>query len=204
MGNLNKFPESVFARKVFDTPAEGKLSVSADYLVSDNTARMATSWSSDAYGVAVGVIGDSKNMVTHVETQKDHVMGKNRFSIRTGYDLGRKVLSGLISCDIDNTIVDMSCSSDNLDPLLSVTRALDAQNSVTPSITVKTGKLAYAWKRNWTGGSLLTRLHPSGTNKRVELEWRDEGASGVWVTNAEFPLEDSSKARISISRDWKQ
>jgi hypothetical protein len=205
LGNLNRIPERVFARKSFDTAGQGKLSVSADYLVPENAAEVTTSWYSDSLGLTVGVSGNTKDKVTLVEAQKDHVIGANRFSVKAAYDVCKKVFVGAASCDIENTSVQLSCSSDDVDPLLSVTRSIDAQNSITPSFAVKSGRLAYAWKRSWEGGSLLTKLHPSGANKRVELQWKDEGASGVWVTNAEFPLDSTtSKAKISISRDWKQ
>lgn len=205
LGNLNKIPEAVFARKSFDTIADGKLSISADYSIPDNAAKVSSAWYSDSLGLTVGVSGNTIDKITRVEAQKDHLIGANRFSAKAAYDVYKKVFAGAISCDVENTNVHLFCSSDDVNPVLSVTRAIDAQNSVTPSIAVKTGTLAYAWKRHWQGGSLLTKLHPSGTNKRVELEWRDEGSSGSWTTNAEFPLDSpSSKCRISIARDWKQ
>jgi hypothetical protein len=205
LGNLNKIPEAVFARKSFDTAGDGKLSVSADYSIPDNSAQVSASWFSNPLGLTVGVCGNTNEKVTLVEAQKDHVVGPARLSVKAAYDVCKKVFAGSVDCDIENTNVQLTCSSDDVDPVLSVTRAIDAQNSITPSIAVKSGRLAYAWKRNWMGGSLLTRLHPSGANKRVEVEWRDEGSSGSWVTNAEFPLDSpSSKARISITRDWKQ
>lgn len=204
LGNLNKVPESVFARKSFDTVADGKLNVNADYFIAGNTARISSSWFSDAFGLTVGATGNSKDMVTEVSAQKDTIVAGNRFSVSAAYDLIKKVGAGSASVDIDNTLVKVTASSDTLDPVLSVTRSLDSQNDITPAISLKTGKLSYAWKRNWLGGSLLAKLHPSAADKRLELEWKDEGASGVWTTNAEFPLDDSSKCKISVSRDWKQ
>jgi hypothetical protein len=205
LGNLNKIPEAVFARKSFDTAADGKLSVAADYSIPDNSAKVSTTWFSDSLGLTIGLAGNTVDKITRVEAQKDHMIGANRISARAAYDVCKKVFAGVVSCDIENTNVQLACSSDDVDPVVSVTRAIDSHNSITLSIAVKTGTLAYAWKRNWLGGSLLTKLHPSGANKRVEVEWRDEGSSGVWVTNAEFPLDSpTSKAKISISRDWKQ
>lgn len=205
MGNLNKIPESVFARKSFDTVADGKLSVSADYCIAGNTAKISSSWFSDAFGLTVGASGNTKDLVTEVRAQKDTIVAGNRYSVSAAYDLLKKVGTGAASVDIDhNTLVRVTGSSDTLDPVLSITRSLDKQNDVTPSISLKTGKLSYAWKRNWVGGSLLAKLHPSAADKRLELEWKDEGSSGVWTTNAEFPLDNSSKCKISVSRDWKQ
>lgn len=205
LGNLNKLPETLFARKTFDTPMDGKLSVSADYSIPDNAARVSSAWFSDSLGLTVGVAGNTVDKLTRVEAQKDLLIGSNRVSAKAAYDVCKSVFAGAVSVDVENTNVLLTCSSDTVDPVLSVSRAIDAQNTIIPSIAMKTGKLAYAWKRNWLGGSLLTRLHPTGTNKRVELEWRDDGASGTWTTSAEFPLDSpSSKARISISRDWNQ
>ena len=204
LGNLNKVPESIFARKSFDTMGDGKLTVDADYVLVDNNVKVSSSWTSDSLGVAVGVTGDSRDKVTQVEAQKDAVVAGNKFSLKAAYDLTRKVVSGFASCDVQDTLLQVDYCSGSQDPVLSVTRALDAHNEITPSISLKTGQLAYAWRRRWAGGSLQAKLLPSDpARRRVELEWTDEGASGVWTTNAEFPLDDSSKCKISVSRDWK-
>jgi hypothetical protein len=84
--------------------------------------------------------------------------------------------------------------------VLSVTKSLDDNNEITPSVALKSGSLAYAWKRKWAGGSLETKLTPG---EKVDVEWKDEGAGGVWTTSAEFPLENTAAAKVSIARDWK-
>lgn len=204
LGNLRRMPESLFARKDFVTPGDGRLSVRADYLVEENKARIATSWQSDSLGLEVGVSGDSKDLLTQVHVEKGALLAGNPLRAYGAYDLTRKVFAGTASYTMDKTSVTVSGDSVNLDPVISVTRPLDAQNDIMPSISLKTGKMAYAWRRRWAGGALVTRVHPNAEDKRVELEWSDVGTNGVWTTRAEFPLEDTSKVKLSVSRDWVQ
>lgn len=204
LGNVRRLPESIFARKVFDTPVHGKLNVNADYLIEESKVRVAASWTSEALGLGVGATGNSKDFVTEVSAQKQAIVAGNPLSLQGAYDLSNKIVHGFASYDIANTLVEVTGNSQSLDPVVAVTRPLDAQNEVTPAISLKTGLMSYAWKRTWGGGSLMTKLYPNAANKRVELEWRDVGTRGVWTTRAEVPLDDSSKLKISILRDWKQ
>ena len=204
VGNLRRLPESIFARKDFETPGDGRLSVRADYQVEDNRARLATSWQSDVLGLEVGAIGDTKDLLTQVHVEKSALLAGNSLRAYGAYDLKGKFFAGTASYTVDKTAVTVSGDSASLDPVVSVTRPLDSQNDIMPSISLKTGKMAYAWRRRWAGGALVTRVHPNAEDKRVELEWSDVGTNGVWTTRAEFPLEDTSKVKISVSRDWVQ
>jgi hypothetical protein len=212
LGNFNKLPESVFAKKSFDTPGDGKLAVDANFVVADNSVRLAASWFSSSLGLTVGALANSNNptVVTKMEAQKDTVVGNSRISVNAAYDIPHKVAQGFVSAELDGTLVQVDVSTDaQQDPVLSVTRALDAQNEVTPSISLKSGHLTYAWRRRWAGGSLQAKLLPSDpSDRRLELDWADEGSLGTWNTHADFPLDGaaaatSKPAKITIGRDWK-
>ena len=204
LGNLRRLPESIFARKTFETPVNGKLHVDADYAIEKNTAHLSRTWSSETLDLAVGVAGDSKDFVTSVSANKRVVVAGNPLSLSGQYLLASKTAVGRAVYSVGKTVVAVTGDSTSLDPVVAVSRVLDAQNEVTPSISLKTGTMSYAWRRRWGGGSLLTTVHPNAANKRVELEWSDVGTNGVWTTRAEVPLDDSSKVKISVSRDWKQ
>jgi hypothetical protein len=84
---------------------------------------------------------------------------------------------------------------------LSVEQHINENNIINPSIVLTNGDITYAWLRRWSGGSLRTSLHPGD---KLTFDWRDEShGGGSWNTHAEVPIDDISKARVSISRDWK-
>ncbi|KAJ1442706.1 hypothetical protein B484DRAFT_389913 [Ochromonadaceae sp. CCMP2298] len=200
LGDLRKGPDSLFAKKSFETAGEGKASVDAKMTLSDQKVKADVTWESDSMGLTVGVSGDSKDKVTKVSALKSMMLGDNKISLKAAYDLPGKIASGFGSYNVDGTLLNVEYSTEDKDPVLSVTKSLDDNNDVTPSVGLKSGSLAYAWTRKWTGGSVKTKLTPG---EKVDVEWKDEGAGGVWTTSAEFPLEDSAAAKVSISRDWK-
>lgn len=85
-------------------------------------------------------------------------------------------------------------------PQLEVTQQLDESNSVTPSISLKDGKLKYGYTRKWEGGSLDSTLYPGD---KVTVEWSDNSATGVWKTKATVPINDVKGSKVSVTRDWK-
>lgn len=202
--NLKKAPESVYVRKVFETPANGVLDVGAEYVVEGNTGKVATSWSNKDLALRVGMVGDSKNLLTGVSLSKTGLVMGNELFAAASFNVPKQAVHASASYSIDDTIVSLQGDSKNLDPVLSVTRRLDVANEVTPTISLKTGKMSYNWRRKWFGGSLSTTVHPNSDDKKVELEWRDEGVNGQWITRAEIPLEDATKVKLSVSRDWRQ
>lgn len=199
LADFKKGPESLFAKKSFETGGEGTATVDADFTLDDQTVGVTATWESDSLGLTVEAKGNSNDKVTKLSALKDLVLGDNKLSLKAAYDLPGKIASGFGKYDVDGTVLAVDYSTEDADPVLSVTKALDDNNEVTPSVSLKSGGLAYAWKRTWEGGSLKAKLFPGD---KVDVEWKDDGAGGVWTTNAEFPLDDSN-AKVSISRDWK-
>lgn len=93
----------------------------------------------------------------------------------------------------------MKYDSEDKDPVLSVTRALDSKNEVSPSVSLKSGDVSYGYTRKWEGGSLKSKLFPGD---KVQLEWTDKGAQGSWVTSADVPLDNKANTKVSFGRDW--
>jgi len=58
LGNLKKAPESLFAKKSFDTPADGLATVEADYNIASNNLNVGAKWVSEKLGLTVGAVGD--------------------------------------------------------------------------------------------------------------------------------------------------
>ena len=82
---------------------------------------------------------------------------------------------------------------------MAVSHQLDAKNAFSPSVSLKNGAVKYGWVRKWSGGSADLKLTPG---EKLTVEWKDQGANGVWTTKAEIPVNDQSKSKISFSHDW--
>jgi len=108
-------------------------------------------------------------------------------------------LSTRTRVSVDDTQVELQYDNADKDPVLVVNHKIDDRNSVNPSISLKSGAVTYGWNRKINGGSLDTKLHPGD---KVEISWEDNGASGVWKTTAEVPLDNTANTKVSFSRDW--
>ena len=143
--------------------------------------------------------GDSKDKVTSIgASTSQNVEGKDVILTST-YDLLKKKLLGSAKVTVDDTTVKIQYDTVDKNALLSVAQKLDDKNTITPSISLKTGDMTYGWKRSWNGGSVDTTYCPGD---RVDVVWKDEGANGVWTTKAEIPVDDHSATKISFSRDF--
>ena len=82
---------------------------------------------------------------------------------------------------------------------MAVSHQLDAKNAFSPSVSLKNGAVKYGWVRKWSGGSADLKLTPGD---KLTVEWKDQGANGVWTTKAEIPVNDQAKSKISFAHDW--
>ena len=85
--------------------------------------------------------------------------------------------------------------------ILTGTQRLSPSESLSPSINLNTGKLAYTWKKLLHGGSFVGIFRPGDS---VSMRWRDKSVSnnGEWATRAFIPITDIKNTQISISRSW--
>jgi hypothetical protein len=199
LGNLKKLPESLFASKTFDTIGDGQVTVDADFAVDGNILSVDTLWKSDKYGVAVSASGDNLLKLKDVALTKHFPLNDKKITISAAYDVIKKNVASKARLSIPKTIVDFSVDSAHQDPVLAVTRAVDDNNDVIPSIALRSGAMSYGYRRKWSGGSLLSTFYPG---KKVTLDWKDEGVSGNWVTSADVPIGDTKNTKVSIKREW--
>eukprot|EP01039_Chlorochromonas_danica_P008043 gene8043-8873_t len=200
LGNLKRSPESLFARRKFETPAEGLATVDAEYVLDDKVLDVAAKWESDKYGVKVGAEGNTKDRIKKLKLEKSVTVNSNKLSLKGIYNAVKKTFSGTASLEADRTTVDLEYDSVDKSPILSVTRALDDFNEITPSIDLRSGDTSYAYKRKWEGGSLKGKLFPG---EKVEVEWKDEGSHGTWSTAVDVPIKDTANTKVSVSHEWK-
>jgi len=197
LGNSRKTPVSLFVKRDFETPGDGIATLNADYDLGDNSLNIATRWNSDALGLTVDADGDTKRRLRTVGLSKSLKLNGNQLTVSAVYDVLKKNVLGGALLDADGTRVEVKCDSENRDPLLAVTRALDEKNEISPAIKLRTGEISYGYRRKWNGGSLFSRYFPGD---KLTLEWQDQG--GSWTTTAEVPLADSTSTKVSFSRDW--
>jgi hypothetical protein len=199
LGNFRRAPESLFLKRSFDTPADGIATVNADYDLSDNSLNVAASWNSDSLGVSLEVDGDTKRRLKSVGLSKSLNLKDNKLTVSGVYDVLKRRILGNAVLEADATQVQVKYDSETKDPILSVSRALDMKNEISPSIKLRSGEISYGYKRKWVGGSLFTKYFPGD---KVTIDWKDEGASGTWTTTAEVPLADTTATKVSFSREW--
>lgn len=119
--------------------------------------------------------------------------------LTANYNRLKKKLGGSAKVAVDDTTVKFEYNNVDKDALLSVSQKLDSSNTVKPTISLTTGDMCYGWTRSWTGGSVESTFRPGD---RVDVEWKDNGANGVWTTRAEIPVNDHAATKISFSRDF--
>lgn len=198
LSDLKNAPEQLFAKRSFDTSV-GKFTVDTDYTITNHNVGLAAKWSNDPLGLSVGVNGDTQSKLKNVGVSKSLNFKDSKVYLNAAFDALKKKVSGHGRIAVDSTIVDLTYDTEAEDPVLSIARSIDAHNEVSPSVSLKTGDISYGYTRKWVGGSLSSRLFPGD---RVQMAWRDEGASGTWTTTADVPLADKSATKISFSRDW--
>mmetsp|Transcript_103737 Transcript_103737/g.292630 ORF Transcript_103737/g.292630 Transcript_103737/m.292630 type:complete len:262 (-) Transcript_103737:64-849(-) len=199
LGDIKKAPESLFVRRSFDTFGEGSATVDADYNVADNCLDLDVEWTHDDLGLTLSCNGDTTDKMKRVGAKKSVDVDDNKLWLKAAFDIPKKLWSGSVKFEADQATVEVEGDSENRDPLLTVTKAIDDNNEIIPAISLKTGKLTYGYKRKWAGGSVEGVLTPGD---KVDLTWEDDGANGLWTTKAEIPLEDASQSKVSITRDW--
>jgi hypothetical protein len=199
LGDLKRAPESLFARRSFNTGSEGTATIDADYSLTEKSVSVAAKWTSSNLGLTVSADGDSKQRLKKVEFVKDLPVNDNTLSLSGAYNVLKKSFKGCAELFADNTKVKLEFDSTDKAPVLAVTRSLDENNEVTPSICLRTGDMSYSYKRKWEGGSLQGKLFPGD---KLEVEWKDVGSHGTWTTTADVPIKDTANTKVSVSHEW--
>lgn len=200
LGDLKKAPESLFARKSFDTFADGSITLDADFNMKDNVLDVEGEWKSKEYSLNIFAKGNNADQLQRVEAEKEFSIDGKKFTLKGMYDFSKKLWKGAANYKFDDGVAfDIECDTDGKAPRIELTKAIDDQNEVSPAFNMATGKLSYGYKRKWSGGSLKAFLSPGD---KIDLELKDEGSTGTWKVNTAIPLEDGAKPVVSITRDW--
>ena len=115
------------------------------------------------------------------------------------------------------------------DAKLTINHNVDDANTISPSLSLKSGYLTYTWLHLFgDGATLKTKLDPFNVSRKkyyssllsicsngvfsiysfscmvqeVDLEWSDPGKGGSWVTKANVPLKEPKTATLSFKRKF--
>jgi len=199
LANLRKAPEELFAKRSWSTLGDGTATVDADYNLASKVLNIATKWSSTKHGFELSAEGNTDDHLTMIGAETTQNWNGNRLTFGAAYDLLSKKLSGSGKINVDDTDVTLRYDNAERDPVLQVHHKLDDKNTVSPSISLKSGEMTYGLTRKLNGGHLDIDFHPGD---KVLLEWTDNGANGVWSTKADIPVGNTAATKVSFSRDW--
>jgi len=199
LADLKKVPDSLFAKRSFDTGADGVAHVNADYNVADKTLAVSANWNSDKLGLALGAEGNSKDRVTEVSASTTHTIKGNKVTLKGTWDRIKSQFDFNTKAAVDDITAEVDYNTGDKNPVLSVSYKLDSNNVVTPAVSLKDGDMSYRWNRKINGGSLDAKFRPGNA---LDLEWQDNGSNGVWSTKAHIPTSNPSDTKVSFSREW--
>jgi len=199
LADLKKVPDSLFAKRSFDTTGDGTATVDADYDISDKTLSVNANWASEKLGFTLGAAGNSKDRVTEVSASTTQTVAGNKVNIKGAWDRLKNKLDFTTKATVDDITAQVDYDTADKDPVLSVAYKLDANNVVTPAVSLKNGAMSYKWHRKINGGSIDAKLCP-GNN--LDVEWEDNGSNGAWTTKASIPVNNVAGTKVSFSREW--
>ena len=102
------------------------------------------------------------------------------------------------SATLDDTTASLTYDSSIKDPVISLTQRLNDVDTVTPTLSLKTGRMMYKWLHRLESGSVESSYYPGD---KVEMTWKDYSDSGAWLTRAIVPLDNPKKCKLTFSRN---
>jgi len=201
-------PESIFVKRAFNL-ASGKVIVLGDALLHEKSFSAFVKTISNA-GSSLSVRFNSKDLLTdseYVDTISDSFLG---FKVKltstieredNKYKVGEKVSFARDDLGIEVKANDINILNGDPSVDLSISKKIDENNFIGPTVSIPSKKVKYTWLRTFPGGSLRSEYK---LGDKLTLTWRDEAKStGAWISKAEIPIgDDTKKTKISISRDF--
>jgi hypothetical protein len=198
--SITKGPEAVFVRRTFDAPSDSTVTLDAEYETGTNILSIAAKWATSKLGLSVSADGNTEDKLRNVEISTSDNFKGSKVAATVSYDLMNKKVTGRTSVSKEDTTLELSYDTEAADPVLEVSHKVNEENTLAPSISLKTGHTKYGWLRKWEGGSLETTLLPGD---KVTMEWTDKSSSGAWKTKASIPVDNVKGSTVTVSRDWK-
>lgn len=200
--SLRERPESLFVKRTFNAVG-GKLTVDTEYNVPRNAFQVIASYANEKFGLAASAIADTADRIKEVSASKsfDSVLGDgDNFTLDAKYETKAGKTTVVSRYARGDAAAVLNFDTEENDPVLTISKNLDENNIVSPSLSFKTGETKYGFTHKFSKGSTVSSKFTPG--KDVALTWTDSGDSGVWTSTAVIPLDKSQSTKISIGRDW--
>lgn len=198
LADLKKVPDSLFAKRSFSL-ANGVATVDADYSVAGKSVDVGASWHSDDLGLTLSAAGNNKDALTKVSAAATHSLGGNNVNIKGTFHVLKNKLDLITKASRDSLSAQVEYDTEAANPVLSLSYKVDANNVLTPAVSLKDGDLSYRWNRKINGGSIDAKFRPGNT---LDLEWQDNANNGYWSTKAAIPVNNPEGTKVSFSREW--
>lgn len=118
------------------------------------------------------------------------------------FNVEKKQIAGIIMTESISGRTKSILKWNTKDPTLTLVHAIDERNTLSPEISLPTGKITINWDSQLNSGSLSCRIDPTDL---IQLKWTDQSSSGKWVVDATLPLEaagGSIAADVRVRRQF--
>lgn len=153
---------------------------------------------SENLGIGLSASGDTDNTLTAAGLSLSRNLDRASFTMCGEYQILRNKCLAMVRAELDDTAVKITYDSKVKDPVVTLTQQLNDIDTVAPSLSLKTGKMAYKWNRQYDTGDVESTYYPGD---KVEVRWSDNSYSGTWTTQATIPLDKPSNCKLSFSRN---
>jgi hypothetical protein len=195
-------PDSLFAKRTIATPfpLDGSATIDTDFNLIGKVFSADASWAAKNTDLVLSASANSVDQLTNIGYATKATVGATKTALSGSYNFLKKKLAASLKVDYKKSSAQVSYDTIAQDPILKLTQKLDSANSVSPTLHLKSLKQMYSWTHTLPpGGSVETTFVPYD---KVGIVWKDKGAGGVWVTKLDIPVEDTSKAKISLGHEW--
>ena len=137
-----KLPDSLFVKRTISTsaPLDGSATVDADYCVESKVFSAEGNWKSSKHDLEVTASGNTDDQLTDVGFNTKANIGEAKAAIKANYNLLKNKLAGELKVDYSDTSAQISYDTEKEDPVIKLTQIIDAENSVSPAISLKSLK----------------------------------------------------------------
>jgi hypothetical protein len=199
-------PKSLFTR--WTSKGGDPLEVTATYNVASNSAEVDVEYEKSGTTLEASLDSARRGFVSAASlTRTMNVEGRD-VTVTPSYDFATKLASlktvlGLSSdTDVELNLesADLSSLRDDIAGSLTVSHAIDAQNSIKPTFNIKSGDVDYEYTRKLDGDAELKVEATPG--KDINVAWDDAGSNGKWTTNVAMPWGKPVGASVSFKRKF--
>jgi hypothetical protein len=190
---MNMKPDRFFFKK----KVEG-FDVNAEHDLKDQVTSVSTTWSNG--DVTVGASGNTNDMFREVsasfKTSLDEAGRNIQTKVNGAYDLMTKSLSTTLGMSSGDAAVSVEYDSQSDESVVGLSYNVDEQNTLVPSVNLKTKEVKYGLSHKTNNGNIDAVLTP---NDNIKIDWTDNASGGAWKTSIDYPLDDR-ETKVGFSR----